>query len=118
MTIIVDMNNETQKRKAVIFPAKRKILDILGANIKLARKRRNFTQNIISQRTGLSRTTINKIEKGEPSVSIGHYFAVLATLDLAEDLSNVAKDDEFGRRLQDAQLLSGKRSSGKLSSGK
>ena len=116
MTIIVYiMINDTQKRKAVIFPSKKKILDVLGENIKLARKRRNLTQNQISQRTGLSRTTINKIEKGAPSVSIGHYFAVLSILDLAEDLANVAKDDEFGRRIQDAQLLAGKSAARKIS---
>ncbi|NQU35607.1 MAG: helix-turn-helix transcriptional regulator, partial [Bacteroidetes bacterium] len=60
-------------RKAVVFPRNRKVLNILGENIKLARKRRNLTQTLIAERTGLSRLTVRKVEIGDPSVSIGHY---------------------------------------------
>lgn len=95
----------TNKRSAVIFPKNKKILLALGENIKLARKRRKLTQTLISERTGLSRLTIRNIEKGEPGVSIGHYLVVLSVLGLANDLQNVAKDDELGRKLQDITLL-------------
>ena len=81
---------------------------MLGENIKLARKRRKLTQQIISDRTGISRVTLRKIENGEPTVSIGHYLSVLGVLGLAEDLAKVAQDDELGRKLQDAKLLSAK----------
>ncbi|SEH08292.1 helix-turn-helix domain-containing protein [Candidatus Venteria ishoeyi] len=96
---------ETERRQALIFPRQQHILKILGENIKLARKRRELTQQLIAERTGLSRTTIRKVEQGNPGVSIGHYLVVLATLNLAEDLALVAQDDEFGRKLQDAKLL-------------
>ncbi len=99
------MTNSSQRRKAIIFPRQRKILNTLGENIKLARKRRELTQTLISERTGLSRVTIRKIEQGDASVSIGHYLVVLAVLNLAEDLNVVAQDDEFGRKIQDAKLL-------------
>ncbi|MFN6883951.1 transcriptional regulator, partial [Proteus mirabilis] len=42
---------------------------------------------------------------GDPSVSLGHYVNVLASLGLLEDLTKVAFDDELGRKLQDIQLL-------------
>jgi DNA-binding XRE family transcriptional regulator len=71
-------------------------------------KRRGYTQVLISERTGLSRLTIRKIEKGDPSVSIGHYLAVLSVLGLAEDFARVAADDELGRKLQDIKLMSKK----------
>jgi len=93
------------KRTAVVFPKNKIILAELGENLKLARKRRNLTQSIISERTGLSRLTIRNIEKGSASVSLGHYMAVLSILGLADDLSKVAKDDELGRKLQDIELL-------------
>lgn len=94
-----------EKRKAVLFPKNQSFLSILGENIKLASKRRKYTQTLIAERTGLSRVTVRKIEQGDPTVSIGHYVAVLAVLGLASDLSLVAKDDELGRKLQDISLL-------------
>jgi transcriptional regulator with XRE-family HTH domain len=98
------------KRKATLFPKQEKMLAMLGENIKLATKRRNLTQTMIAERTGLSKPTLRRIEKGEGSVSIGHYLLVLSVLGLAEDLANVARDDELGRKLQDIELLKGKSS--------
>ncbi len=92
-------------RKAIVFPNNLKILKVLGENIKLAYKRRNITQSVIAERTGLSRLTVRKIEKGDPTVSIGHYVNVLAVVNLAEDFAKVALDDELGRKLQDIELL-------------
>jgi transcriptional regulator with XRE-family HTH domain len=99
------MNSSSNKRTAVVFPKNRRILEQLGENIKLAYKRRGYTQIQISERTGLSRLTIRRIEQGEPSVSIGHYIAVLSVLDLEADLAQVASDDILGRKLQDIKLL-------------
>ena len=101
-------NKTIERRKAVIFPKQQQILNLLGENIKLARKRRQLTQKLVSERTGISRVTLRKIEKGDPTVSLGHYLSVLGVLGLADDLSKVALDDELGRKLQDAKLLSGK----------
>jgi len=94
-------------RRAVLFPKQKGCLKKLGENIKLARKRRKLTQKLISERTGLSRVTLGRIEKGESSVSIGHYQIVLAVLNLEDDFSKVALDDKFGRKLQDIKLLKG-----------
>lgn len=97
-----------KRRAAIVFPGDRRLLENLGDNIKLARKRRGYTQVVISERTGLSRVTIRKIEKGDSGVSIGHYLAVLSVLGLAEDLAKVALDDTLGRKLQDIKLMSKK----------
>lgn len=96
----------SSKRSAVVFPKNQKTLEQLGENIKLARKRRNYTQKQISERTGLSRLTIRKIEHGDAKVSLGHYVSVLSVLGLVEDLAKVASDDELGRKLQDIKLMS------------
>ena len=109
MEIIVSIGKKpAERRKAVIFPKQQQIMRILGENIKLARKRRQLTQQLVCDRTGISRVTLRKIENGDPTVSIGHYLSVLGVLGLANDLTQVALDDELGRKLQDAKLLSGK----------
>ena len=78
----------------------------MGENIKLACKRRGYSQSLIAERTGLSRNTVRKIEQGDSTVSIGHYVAVLSVLGLVEDFAKVASDDVLGRKLQDINLMS------------
>ena len=70
----------------------------------MARLRRKLSAEQIAQRANISRATLCSIEKGAPSVSLGAYFQVLFVLGLEEDLLKVAKDDELGRKLQDARL--------------
>ena len=94
-----------KRRSAVVFPNNRRVLEQFGENIKLACKRRGYTQVLISERTGLSRLTIRKIGKGDPTVSIGHYVAVLGVLGLADDFAKLAQDDELGHKLQDIKLM-------------
>jgi transcriptional regulator with XRE-family HTH domain len=98
------------KRTATLFPKQVKLLEQLGENIRLATKRRKLTQTQLAERTGLSKPTLRKIERGEGSVSIGHYMLVLSVLGLAEDVAEVAADDVLGRKLQDIELLKGKSS--------
>ena len=51
-----------------------------------------------------------KVEKGDPSVAMGIYAAVLHALNnMDKDLLLVAKDDEMGRQLQDLNLITKKR---------
>lgn len=100
MTSISDKN----KRRAAVFPKNQKALSQMGENIKLACKRRGYSQLLIAERTGLSRLTIRKIENGDPTVSIGHYVAVLSVIGLVDDLAKVASDDQLGRKLQDIKL--------------
>ena len=82
-----------------------KILSEFGENIKLARLRRKLSTKQVAERAGIGRTTLYEIERGKPNVSMGNYVQVLSVLGLEEDLLNVAKDDELGRKLQDAKLM-------------
>lgn len=92
------------REKPVILPKHKKILAELGENIKLARLRRKFSTEQVSERANISRPTLLSIEKGSESVSIGLYLQVLIVLGLEKDVLLVAKDDELGRKLQDANL--------------
>jgi transcriptional regulator with XRE-family HTH domain len=80
------------------------LLQDLGENIRLARLRRNLSSTMLAERAGMTRMTLSAIEKGKPTVSLGAYANVLFSLGLEQDLSRVAKDDELGRKLQDAGL--------------
>jgi transcriptional regulator with XRE-family HTH domain len=94
-----------RSRKQILFPKHQRILDRVGENIKLARKRRSLTTLQVSERAGIHRATLNLIEKGNPRVSFGAYFNVLRVLGLQDDFLKLAVDDEFGRKLQDLKLL-------------
>lgn len=92
-------------KKHLVFPRHLKTLGILGENIKLARKRRKLTSIQVSERAGIDRGTLREIERGNPRVSLGAYFNVLRVLNLQDDFLKIAADDEFGKKLQDLQLL-------------
>ena len=94
-----------KSKKQVLFPKHQKILEKVGENIKLARKRRDLTTIQVSERAGIDRSTLVRIEKGDSRVSLGAYFNVLRVLRLQDDFLKIATDDEFGRRLQDLKLL-------------
>jgi transcriptional regulator with XRE-family HTH domain len=93
------------KKNVLVFPRLARRFRDLGERLKLARKRRHLTTSLLSERAGVSRATLYKIEKGDPSVAMGYYAAVLDVLGLESELDLLAKDDELGRRLQDAELL-------------
>jgi transcriptional regulator with XRE-family HTH domain len=92
-----------------ILPRLEGILFELGENIKLARLRRKLTAEQISERAGITRTTLRSIEKGSPNVTMAGYIQVLFVLGLEKDLLAVANDDELGRKLQDTNLIIKKR---------
>ena len=80
------------------------LLRAFGEDIRLARLRRNLSATMLADRAGMTRMTLNAIERGEATVSLGGYANVLFSLGLENGLSRIAKDDEFGKRLQDAGL--------------
>ena len=92
-------------KKTILLPKYQKIFEQLGENIKLARKRRKLTTEQVSERAGINRTTLYRIEKGDPRVAIGSYFNVFRVLNLEDGFKKLAVDDEFGRKLQDLDLL-------------
>ena len=87
-------------------PAARRALRKLGEDIRDARLRRKLPMEIVSKRAATSRPTIARIERGNPSVSIGIVAAVLQALNLLERLADVADavHDAIGQGISRAEL--------------
>lgn len=49
---------------------------LLGKQVRLGRIQRKWTEQELAERAGLSRATLQKIEKRDPSVAIGRVFEV------------------------------------------
>ena len=84
----------------------RKSLTKLGADITVARKKRRISTVSMAERAFLSRSTLARIEKGDPTVSMGGYLSVLAILGLAKHLGQVADrtNDTLGLDLDEDRL--------------
>lgn len=96
-------------RGITILPKIQNLLAEVGENIKLARLRRKLSAGQVSERAGITRTTLWNIEKGSSTVSMAGYVQVLFVLGLEMDLLKLANDDELGKRLQDTKLILKKR---------
>lgn len=89
---------------ATLLPKTERILTTVGEQIKLARLRRKLSSKQVAERAGISRSTLVRLENGDAGISIGHLINVLRVLGLEKDFLLLAKDDELGRKLQDADI--------------
>jgi|ERR1700722_18600239 transcriptional regulator with XRE-family HTH domain len=78
----------------------------LGHDIRDARRRRRIPVAILADRASISRTTLNKVEKGSPGVSLGTYATVLFVLGMVDRLADVAdpRHDSVGLELEEERL--------------
>ena len=78
----------------------------LGEDIAVARKKRGISTVSMADRAFISRNTLSKLEKGDPSVSIGIYTSVLSLLGLVDRLGQVAErsEDDIGLDLDEDNL--------------
>jgi DNA-binding XRE family transcriptional regulator len=83
-----------------------RVLGKLGADIRDARRRRRIPTAIMAQRASISRTTLAKVEKGDPGVQLGIYAAVLFVLGLTRRIGELAdvRHDEAGLALEAERL--------------
>jgi len=78
----------------------------LGEDIAVARKKRRISTVSMAERAFISRGTLYKVEKGDPSVSMGVYATVLSILGLADGLGAAAdrRDDSLGLDIEEDRL--------------
>lgn len=87
-------------------PKVRRSLIKLGRDVAVARKKRHLTTEMLAERVGVARTTYFKVEKGDPTVSMGVYAMTLFALGFGEVLSEIidARHDDQGHLLDVARL--------------
>ena len=94
------------KKTSIIPIAVKKALANIGSNLRVARIKRSIQMALIEERAGITHVTLTKVEKGDPTVSIGIYAKVIFVLGLIDDLYNIADpyNDYLGRRFDEENL--------------
>ena len=81
-----------------ILPLKvRRSLIKLGQDISIARRKRQLSVAMMTERLGISKSTYMRIEKGDPSVIFGAYAMALFVLGFGDILGNLidqSRDDQ------------------------
>jgi transcriptional regulator with XRE-family HTH domain len=97
--------SKIRKISTIPIPVKR-VLRKLGHDIRDARRRRRIPVSIMAERASISRMTLNRMEKGETGVSMGHYATVLFILGLEDGIAELAdaSKDAVGRALDEERL--------------
>jgi DNA-binding XRE family transcriptional regulator len=72
------MSQMTDKLPAAVTEA----LEIAGNNIRTARQAKGLTQKMLAARMFVTTATLRKVERGDPSVSVGITASALWALDL------------------------------------
>jgi transcriptional regulator with XRE-family HTH domain len=78
-------------------------LTLLGQSIQLARKRARMSEGLLAEKVGIARSTLQKIERGEPSVLIGTAFE--AAVILGVPLFNMDRSPLAARISENAGIL-------------
>lgn len=86
---------------AVTSDAALRSLANLGARLKEARLRRNWTQLQTAQKAGLSESSVKKVEAGTPRITMAAYLALLDVFGLPAAFDRVLApgDDTLGEAL-------------------
>jgi transcriptional regulator with XRE-family HTH domain len=84
----------------------RRALAKLGSDLRDARRKRRLTVAMMLERVGVAKATYLRIEKGDPSVSMGAYAMALFALGFPQALFELAdsRKDEAGLLLDAARL--------------
>jgi transcriptional regulator with XRE-family HTH domain len=72
----------------------------LGHDLRDARLRRTLPASVVADRAFTSRPTLQRVEAGDPAVSIGIYAAVLQALGFLDGLSQLADASRDTRGLE------------------
>lgn len=62
----------------------------LGSRIRIARRRRGLRVEDVAEKAGIGKKTVEAVEKGSLTTSLGAYLAVLSCMSLSRELDLVA----------------------------
>ncbi len=90
----------------ILPPNVRQSLLKFGGDLSIARRKRRLTVAMMCERLGVSKSTWQRIVKGDPTVSLGAYAQVLFVLGLGTPLGELADQgaDEAGLLMEAERL--------------
>lgn len=88
------------KRPTLLSPQEIHAMEVLGRRVRLARLRRNMSQEEVAQRIGVTRRTYLALEKGQETVNIGVLVKVMAVLGYVERLEDILASDPLGEEME------------------
>ena len=90
----------------VLPPKVRRSLSKFGSDLALARRKRRLSTAMMSERLGVAKSTYVRVEKGDPTVSMGVYAMTLFVLGFGDVLGGVvdARGDEQGLLLDEERV--------------
>ena len=105
MTVIADAITMPPPVAAMPLPAER-ALRKLGRDLALARRKRGIATSDMAARLFVSRDTLWRLERGDPTVAIGTLVTATFILNLHDRLANLAApaSDELGLGLDERRL--------------
>ena len=97
---------KTSRTSAVLPVPVRRALRKLGSDLRAARLRRRIPVAVAAERASIGRSTLNRVEKGDPNVAIGIYGTLLFVLGLVDRIGDLAdaRADATGLQLEEEHL--------------
>ncbi len=81
----------------------------LGLRLKGARKRRRMTMESFAERVGIAKSTLQRMEKGDPTVSMGAFVNAIFILGLDKEIKNLLAPERDTRGFLENDLRLPKR---------
>jgi transcriptional regulator with XRE-family HTH domain len=81
----------------ILPPKVRRSLQKFGGDLALARRKRRLTTAMMSERLGVAKSTYARVEKGDPTVSLGVFAMALFVLGFGDafgDLVDASRDEQ------------------------
>lgn len=75
-------------------------LERLGRTVRLARLRRNLSQDELAARMGVSRSSVVALERGSPGLALGILLKALTVIGYPERLGTLLADDPVGEEME------------------
>lgn len=89
------------KRRILLTPAEADALEALGRRVRLARLRRNLSQDEVAYRLAVTRKTYIAFECGRETVNIGVLVKVLSVLGYVDRLADLLASDPIGEEMEE-----------------
>lgn len=79
----------------------------IGSDLRTSRLRRGISQKLLAERMFVSRQTLSRVEQGDPTVSIGIYFACIFCLNRHNEIRDMMslKNDCYGNMLEERRKM-------------